>query len=125
MCATGATLAFQPQILHFVERAARTAPPSSAAHLGPGSLLRAASAAIPDGAPTAVTIASDPSQAAAVAFGRERIVYLDPSSGAVLGTGAAGWRRFFAKVQDLHRWLAFGEKDRAAGKAITGAANLA
>jgi uncharacterized iron-regulated membrane protein len=128
MCATGALLAFQPQILRAVERSARTVHGSGTAageRLGPGALVRLAADAFPGAAPTAVTIAAAPSEAAAVAFGRQRLVYLDPVSGSLLGEGAAGWRGFFAGVQDLHRWLAFGEDERATGKAITGAANLA
>ena len=52
------------------------------------------------------------------------MLYLDRSTGAVTGRAPSGWRAFFAKVQDVHRWLAFSEKRRAAGKAITGAANI-
>ena len=71
-----------------------------------------------------MTVSADPAEAAAVAFGRERTLFLDRSTGAVLGSAASGWRKFFGEVQDIHRWLAFSENGRPAGKAITGAANL-
>ena len=123
MCVTGALLAFQPQVLGVVERNARRAPSPTGQRLPAGTLLRLAAEASPGAAPTAVTISSDPTKSTAVAFGRERTLFLDPVTGAVLGSGAAGWRAFFSEVQDLHRWLSFSEKNRPAGKAITGAAN--
>jgi uncharacterized iron-regulated membrane protein len=124
MCLTGVLLAFQPQVLGFVERGVRRAPGPSGERLPAGTLLRLAAEASPGAAPTAVTVRSDPGESAAVAFGRDRTLFLDPVSGAALGASSAGWRAFFAKVQDVHRWLAFSEESRPAGKAITGAANL-
>ena len=124
MCVTGVLLAFQPQVLRFVERGVRTAPAASEPRMGAGTLLRLAAEATPGASPTAATLSSDPTQSASVAFGRERTIFLDPSTGAVLGASAGGWRQFFAAIQDLHRWLAFSEKNRPAGKAVTGAANL-
>ncbi len=129
MCATGVLLAFQPQILRFVERGVRRVPETARPHstaepIAAGTLLRLAAEASPGNAPTAVTVSADPAEAAAVAFGRERTLFLDRSTGAVLGSAASGWRKFFGEVQDIHRWLAFSENGRPAGKAITGAANL-
>ena len=124
MCVTGVLLAFQPQLLRFVERDARRAPTSSGERLPAGTLLRLAAVASPGAAPSAVTVSSDPKESAAVAFGRERTLFLDPVTGAPLGSSSAGGRAFFAKVQDVHRWLAFSEESRPAGKAMTGAANL-
>jgi uncharacterized iron-regulated membrane protein len=126
LCLSGAVLAFQPQILRFLERSARTisARPRGEA-LPAGTILRLASEASPGEGPTAATLSADPSEAAAVAFGRERIVYLDPSTGTVIGEGSHAGRAFFAWVQDLHRWLALPEESREAGKTATGAATVA
>ena len=124
MCVTGVLLAFQPQILRFVERDARRAPTSEGERLPAGTLLRLAAEASPGASPTSVTVSSNRSDSAAIAFGRERTLFLDPVTGAALGSSSAGGRAFFAKVQDIHRWLAFSEDTRPAGKAITGAANL-
>lgn len=124
LCVTGVLLAFQPQVLRFVERDARRAPASSGERLAAGTLLRLAAEASSGAAPTAVTVRSDPADSAAVDFGRERTLFLDPVGGAVLGSSSSGWRAFFAGVQDVHRWLGFSERSRPAGKAITGAANL-
>jgi uncharacterized iron-regulated membrane protein len=128
MCATGVLLALQPLVLGVVEgtrSGSRAAGPGAAATLGPGRLLRLASAVSPGAAPTSVRIAADPAETAAVAFGRESAIFLDRSTGAFVGRSAARWRAFFGKVQDVHRWLALPEADRSAGRAVTGAANVA
>ena len=126
LCATGVLLAFQPQVLAFLERKARAAPPSAAgARLPGGTLLLHASRSVPGASPTAVTVPASSSESARVALGRERTLYLDPATGAVLGEASRSGRAFFAAVQDLHRWLLVPEKSRPAGKAVTGAANLA
>ena len=125
LCATGVLLAFQPQALRLVERDARRVPPrTSSQRVGAGKLLRLATQASPGDSPTALTIPSDRAEPATVAFGRERVLFLDPATGAVLGSGSRAWRAFFASAQDLHRWLSLGGKGRAAGEAVTGAANL-
>ena len=125
LCVTGLLLAFQPQVLRFLERGVRRAPAVSGPDRpGAGMLLRLSAEASPETSPTAITISADPEESAAVAFGRERTLFLDPATGTVLGPGSAGGRAFFAKVQDIHRWLAFSEANRASGKAITGAANV-
>ncbi len=126
LCVTGAVLAFQPQVLRFLERSARAIPADSRGQaLGAGTILRLASEASPGEGPTVATLSANPSDAAAVAFGRERVLYLHPSTGAVTGEGSRAGRAFFASVQDLHRWLALPEESRAAGKAVTGAATVA
>ena len=126
LCVTGALLAFQPQVLAFLEREARAAPPSAAGERLPGgTLLLHASRSVPGSRPTAVTVPASSSESAWVAFGRERTLYLDPATGAVRGEASRSGRAFFAAVQDLHRWLLVPEKSRPAGKAVTGAANLA
>jgi uncharacterized iron-regulated membrane protein len=56
--------------------------------------------------PSALTLRADPVSAATVEFGRDRIVYLDPYTGAVLGEGSTAVRAFFRQTEQLHRWLA-------------------
>jgi uncharacterized iron-regulated membrane protein len=124
LCVTGIVLAFQPQILRLVERSARTAPSPSGQHLPAGRLLLRTAELSRGFGPRAVTVSADPSEAATVSFGQERIFFLDPENGTVLGEGSRRLRTFFARVQDLHRWLLLPEENRAAGKAATGAANL-
>ena len=61
---------------------------------------------------------------AALGFGRESIVYLNPYTGEVLGEGSKGIRTFFRVVTDWHRWLGAHGESRAIARAITGACNL-
>lgn len=71
--------------------------------------------------PTSMTLKADRSAAAAVAFPGGNTVFVNPYTGAVLGSGDSGMRAFFRVVTDLHRWLAASGENRAVGKAITGA----
>ena len=76
------------------------------------------------GTPTTVTWRAAETAPVRVAYGREKTVYVDPYTGAVLGQGARRMRAFFRGVTDWHRWLAQSGDGRDRGKMITGAANL-
>jgi len=67
----------------------------------------------------------DPTEPVEAAFGRERTVFLDAYTGAILGEGLPRVRRFFQTVTEWRPWLATGSENRAAGRAVTGACNLA
>ena len=67
---------------------------------------------------------SDPSAPAALGFGRESIVYINPYTGEILGEGTKGIRTFFRVVTDWHRWLGAKGENRPIARAITGACNL-
>jgi uncharacterized iron-regulated membrane protein len=74
--------------------------------------------------PSTLTLRSDPAEPAALGFGRESIVYLNPYTGEILGEGSKGIRTFFHVVTDWHRWLGSRGESRAIARAITGACNL-
>ena len=74
--------------------------------------------------PSNVVVRSDRFAPVTVAFGRERTLFVNPYTGAVLGEGASRVRAFFEANESLHRWLAMKGEARDRGKAITGAANL-
>jgi len=74
--------------------------------------------------PTAITMQSAPAAPAQLAYGRE-VLYLDPTTGSLLGAGNLQMRAFFRGVTDWHRWLAASEESRPAARAVTGYANLA
>jgi uncharacterized iron-regulated membrane protein len=125
MSVTGVLLTYEKQVLAWANaRAYEVSPPSPGAErLGPEALLAGVLRA-EEGKPTAVTWRAGEDRPVEVAFGREKTVFVDPYTGAVLGQGAAGVRAFFRGVTDWHRWLAAGDESRETGKAITGAANL-
>ena len=125
MCVTGVLLAFQRQVTDYVDRRNIAAAVNAAAAnpLTVEELLERVSKAT-GSTPTAITVYRDTNRAFAIEFGRERTVFVDPYSGAIVGEASRGVRRFFRLVTDWHRWLAASQESRQAGRAITGACNL-
>lgn len=125
MSATGVLLTFQRQITERADLAvlAPSAVPPGARPLALDQVIERARAAEPS-SPTAVKWYADAGRPVEVAFGRERTVFLDAATGAVLGTGNAAVREFFQQVTGVHRWLGGTGSNRNRGRAITGAANL-
>jgi uncharacterized iron-regulated membrane protein len=126
MSTTGVLLAFEKQVIAFAERDLRAdAADASRAPLPLSRVVAAAvAAAPPDAKPSNVVVRSDRFAPVAVAFGRERTLFVNPYTAAVLGDGARRVRGFFEANKSLHRWLAMKGDARDRGKAITGAANL-
>ncbi|OFV90541.1 MAG: hypothetical protein A3H95_13590 [Acidobacteria bacterium RIFCSPLOWO2_02_FULL_64_15] len=127
MSATGALLALKPQILNVIERDARfvQVPQPGAPPVGMDRVLAAARASKPDAQAVWLAVDRDPAKAAAVSFGRDATVWVDPYSGQVLGEGSKGATVFFRAIEDWHRWLGRPTENRVAARAITDACNLA
>ncbi len=109
MSVTGALLAFERQIVETLERDVRLvkAPASPDARASVRTMLAAAARAKSDARPTGVTLTNHPEVAAAVAFGREGTVYVNPYTGEVTGEGALRARLIFQALTSWHRWLGF------------------
>lgn len=120
MSVTGVLLAFERQIVEWAERDYRFLPQS-----GERQSIENLLAGLPAQGVTGITLRSDPAAATVVNFGRERVLFVHPSTGAVLGEGAKRVRGFFHIVTDLHRWLGAHGENRAVGRAVTGACNTA
>lgn len=122
--ATGGLFAFEAELLRWLNPGVVTVtPPSGQAKLGADALLARLAQTRPGQRVTALNLSADAADAARVTFAvpgerRGRSEYLDPYSGAVLGTPRG--EGLFRFVEDVHRRLAFGDT----GKAITGAATL-
>lgn len=71
---------------------------------------------------TAISRESGAAEPFVFSFGKEKQLFVDPSTGAVLGEGSPRLRGFFSFVTSLHRWLALQGEMRDAGKAVTGTA---
>jgi uncharacterized iron-regulated membrane protein len=127
MSVTGVLLAFERQIIAFAERDVRTVQPpaSGVSRLDLDALTTRARAVVPEGKLSGVMLRADPTATVMVNFGRERAVFVNPYTGAVLGEGAKTLRDFFHMVTDWHRWLGTEEESRDIGRAITGACNIA
>ena len=127
MSVTGALLAFQPQILAVLERQVRRVPVKEPglARVRIDTMVAAAARYKPDALPTGLTLESGADRAAAIAFGRDGTVYVDPYTGKVLGEGASRARATFQAMTEWHRWLGQDGPWRSTARAITGASNFA
>lgn len=124
MSATGAVLALKPQILKAIDRDVRTVAANGRTPVAVSHVLATARASLPGEAVTSIAVDRDPSAAVALTAGT-RTIYSDPYTASVLGAASPGPVAFFRSVENWHRWLAVPAENRAAGRAITGACNLA
>ena len=125
MSITGILLAYERQITNWANRDYRS-PPGAAnqTRLSMDDLLAKVRACEPT-APSAIVVRSDPAAPVQLSFGRERMLFVNPYSGAVLGEGSPRLHAFFSKMEDVHRYLGKSGERPAAGRAVTGACNLA
>ncbi len=126
MSATGALLAFAPQIQRLADRHARiVAPPApDAARLGPDELFAKVREARPGASLDGISWEEDRTVAATVTLGRESI-YVNPYTAEIVGAPVQGVRNFFRTVTDWHRSLGMQGEKRNTARMFTGAANLA
>jgi uncharacterized iron-regulated membrane protein len=124
MSVTGVLLMYEKQMTAWADRGYRVAPPSSGAARLPVEVLLGKVREERSALPSTFTLRSDPAAPAALGFGRESILYIDPYTGEVLGEGAKGIRSFFRAVTDWHRWLGAQGENRSIARAVTGACNL-
>ena len=126
MSATGVLLAFEKQLVYYADtRNIGLTPPPDATPLPIDTLLARVRSTGLVTEPSGVTVRRDATAPVMLAVGQGAVAYADPYTGRLLGRGDAGTRAFFRGVNDWHRWLAASGDYRAAGRAITGAANLA
>jgi uncharacterized iron-regulated membrane protein len=126
MSVTGTVLTFQQSVLNIVEQSQRYVDaPAGAARLDFDALLARVTAAVPDAQPATLTLESDPQAAIAVGLGVRGMVFVNPYTGEILGTGATRMRAFYRAVTSWHRYLSAEGEHRAAARAITGACNAA
>lgn len=104
---TGAMMAFEKQVLGWLDRdLSRVVPPSESAKALPlQSLLETARETVPGARPGTITVYADPQRAWQFQLGRTNTVYVDPYSGDLRPQGAATARSFFQTMIRWHRWL--------------------
>jgi uncharacterized iron-regulated membrane protein len=122
MAATGALLAFEPQLAAFSERDRRTVTPPAPAAMPQtlDALLVGVRTALPEAAPTRLLVRAEPTASVVVSLGQEDAVFVDPYTGRILGP-LSGLHQAMHTVVEWHRWLG----SRELGRPITGACNLA
>jgi len=127
MSFTGTAIAFQEEIITYVERDAMqvTPPAPDAPRLPLEELIDHARETNPDSRPSGVTVSSDPTQVVQIAFGRDGTCNVNPYTGEVHEPGAPKWRAFFLTMENWHRFLGRSGGQRAFGKAVNDACNAA
>ncbi len=124
MSATGVLLAFERQALQLVDRDLRTVnAPADTPPIRLGEMLATLSASA-GSVPSGVIVRPSASASVEFTFGRDRSVYLDPYTGAVLGEGSKPAREFFAAVEQWHRTLGEPLRSRGPRRAVAAGANL-
>jgi uncharacterized iron-regulated membrane protein len=125
MSVTGVILTYERELLAWAERGVLSGMRQTAGRLSVDALVAAMETHEPGFEPATITIAADARTPATLGAGRSGSRLVDPYSGASLGEGATGMRRFFGTVEGWHRWFNAGNEDRALWRAVTGASNLA
>lgn len=124
MSVTGVLLAYQRQVLTWVDRGFRSAQPATDSPRLPVEMLLAGLPAQNWGPLSAITLRSDPTAPAEVSYGREHVLLVDVYKGNVLGESSLRTRSFFQTVENWHRWLGASAEHRSYGRAVTGACNF-
>ncbi|MGX1305510.1 putative iron-regulated membrane protein [Amorphus suaedae] len=123
LSATGVLLTYERQIVAFAERQAFTVASEGRTRLDLDSLAAHAREALGDDASLVLT--RDPEGPVLATAGRRDRAFLDPYTGATLGSGVERVDGFFGTVEQLHRWFALSGDARPIGRSIIDAANLA
>jgi uncharacterized iron-regulated membrane protein len=124
MSITGVLLAYERQVIAWMDRDLRADPRATSAKPALSKIL-AAAAQQKHATPASVTLRADASAPLEVSFARDHVFLVDPYSGKLLGESATGARAFFQQVENWHRWLGASGDNRSAGRAFTGASNFA
>jgi len=122
LAATGVLLTYERQIVGFAERQAFSVAADGRARLDFDTLARHARKAVGDAASLVVT--NDPDGPIQATAGRRDRVFLDPYTGAALGSGVERVENVLGTVERLHRWFALTGDARTVGRFIVDAANL-
>ena len=123
MSVTGVLLMYQKQITAWADGAVVRVDESAGTPMEIGALLAKVQETekLP---PSTITVNSDPAKAVGLSWGREKMLFINPFTGAVVSEGSKGVRSIFQLMIDWHRWLGMSGEKRPIGKAITGACNL-
>ncbi len=126
MSVTGVLLTYERQMVTWADtRNYRVASPEpGATRLSIDTLLAKAREPQAEATPASITLRSDATMPAMVAFAGGRNLFLNPYTGEVLGEGSKAMREFFRVITDWHRWLGAKGENRSVARAITGACNL-
>ncbi|TDU72854.1 putative iron-regulated membrane protein [Prosthecobacter fusiformis] len=125
MSVTGLLIAYETQLMEWVNRDLRVTPPAAnAVHLDVETLLAKVRETKPGFNPSGITWKGDPEAPMTLSLGREGAFFINPYTGEVLGEGNHTWHDFFHAATDWHRFLSGTGLSRDVGKMLTGAGTL-
>jgi uncharacterized iron-regulated membrane protein len=124
MSITGVLLTYERQLIEWSDRGFRSVPPAGeSSRLSADQLIAKLREQRPDAQPTILTFRADPAAPAAVAI-ESGTLYLNPSTGEVLGEPATDVRAAMIALRSWHRYIGMADEQRPIGKFITGWANF-
>jgi uncharacterized iron-regulated membrane protein len=114
---TGATMAFEQQVIAWAERDLRrvTPPTPDAPRLPLEKILAQLRTAQPEARPAAFIVSADPTAPITVSLGRTGSLYVNPYTGDAQPSGAKEVRAFFRLMLTWHRWLGVSAPPRPEG----------
>lgn len=124
MSVTGVLLTYERQTIAWADARANQPAAAAVAEPLPVETVLATAQAAEGAAATGVTLYKDAGRPAEVAFGRERVLFVDRATGEILGHGSPATRHLMSRLRDWHRWIGQTGDNRAAARAITGASNM-
>jgi uncharacterized iron-regulated membrane protein len=127
MCVTGTAVSFEKELIAWAERDERRSPPPApeATPLALEDLLGKIRAPQPGTSPSSVTVYAQKHTAVLVSYGRTNSLYVNPYTAETRSQGAPRVRAFLRVMIEWHRYLGAQGENRARGKTITGAGNVA
>lgn len=126
MSFTGVAIAFEAEILAWIDRdVARITAPAGAAPKPLAELQAAVAAAHPDFQTTTIVVPRDPEAAYTFRAGREGQLYVNPHTGVAVAPRSGRAHDFLHALEDWHRWLGRDGDRRPVGRIINGVCNLA
>lgn len=126
MSFTGVAIAFEAEILAWIDRdVARVVAPAGATPRPLAELRAAVAAAHPDFKTTTIVVPRDPAVAYTFRAGREGHLYVNPYTGASASPRSGPAHDFLHALEDWHRWLGRDGDSRPVGRVINGVCNLA
>lgn len=126
MSITGVAIAFEHEILAFIDRdVARVPARDGATRLPLDELVSAAASQRPAFRPTTILVPASPTSAYELRAGREGTLFLNPTSGAVSEPRSGAAHDVLHAIEEWHRWLGLEGRGQAAGKLVIGICNLA
>jgi uncharacterized iron-regulated membrane protein len=123
MSLTGVILAYERQITRWADHEFRIKP-SPAQQIFTASEIIANIHDVEKKSPSGLTIRRASDSPAELAFGRDRVIFVNPYNNELIGESRK-LPAFFSSVENVHRWLGVSDANRPTGRAVTGACNLA